>query len=61
MHGGNILFLSVNKNNVLIKSFSNFAIELYSRPDGFFYYQVTPYQKILKEKINVKPRRIFNV
>lgn len=36
MHEGNILFLLVNKNNILIKSLANFAIEMYTRPDGFF-------------------------
>jgi len=53
MHGGNILLLLVNKNNVLIKSLVNFVIELYTRPDGLFYYRVTPYQKTLKEKITL--------
>lgn len=51
MHGGNILFLSVNKNNVLIKSLANFGIELYTRPDVFLYHRGMPYQKTLKEKI----------
>jgi len=53
MHEGNILFLLVNKNNVLIKSLANFAIELYTKPDGFFYHRVTPNQKTLKRKITL--------